>query len=127
MKKTIPAFAIALSWLILTTILLTLPGSALPKANWLNGIWIDKWIHIVLFALLVILWARALGKKYPGNKKMRKYFILLGIAGLCYGIGMEYVQRYFIPSRSFETGDIMADAAGAATGVIYSWVRYIKK
>ena len=27
---------------------------------------------------------------------------------------MEFVQKYFIPSRDFEIGDILADVVGAA-------------
>jgi VanZ family protein len=31
---------------------------------------------------------------------------------------IEFIQRYFIPNRSFDIGDIAADAIGAAVGVI---------
>lgn len=54
-------------------------------------------------------------------------FIILGIAALCYGIVMELVQRYFVFQRSYDRGDIFADAVGCAIGVLYSILRYIKK
>ena len=40
---------------------------------------------------------------------------------------IEFVQKSWIPNRSFDIGDIIADGAGAAAGVIYSFKRYIKK
>ena len=49
------------------------------------------------------------------------------MAGLIYGIGMEFVQRYLINNRSFDEGDIVADAVGCALGVFFSRKRFIKK
>jgi len=49
------------------------------------------------------------------------------VAGITYGIVMEFIQKYFIPNRSFDIGDIIADAAGSLLGLIYSAWRYIKK
>jgi hypothetical protein len=40
---------------------------------------------------------------------------------------MEFVQKYFINNRSFDEGDIIADAAGCTLGVLFSLKRYIKK
>jgi hypothetical protein len=40
---------------------------------------------------------------------------------------MELVQRYFIPNRSFDGGDIIADGVGSAAGLVYSLKRYVKK
>jgi len=58
---------------------------------------------------------------------MKNIFLYLGIGWLMYGIGMEFIQKYFIPNRSFDVGDILADATGCAIGVLYSMSRYIKK
>ena len=59
--------------------------------------------------------------------KQNDEFYLTAIICLLYGIMMEFVQRYFIANRSFDTGDIIADGVGSAAGVIYSSGRYIKK
>jgi len=106
----------AVLWLILITVLLTLPGSAFPKENWLNEIWMDKWIHVFLFAVLVFLWAKVVGKIYP----------IMGLLAIIYGIGMEYIQLYFVKNRSFDVGDILADSAGALIGTLIFWYRYKK-
>ena len=113
-------------WLILVTVLLTLPGSAFPKENWLDQLWMDKWIHIFLFAVLVFLWTMAVGKKNPTAYRMRILLIVLGVSGLTYGTGMEFIQQYFVENRSFDGGDILADGAGSLLGCIMGWYRYKK-
>ncbi|NOT51665.1 MAG: VanZ family protein [Chitinophagaceae bacterium] len=127
MTKTISRFSPAIGWLFITTFLLTLPGSAIPEENWLDKIWADKWIHIALFALLVILWCRGVTKKAIEKKLLTKHFIAITILAIGYGIGMEFVQRYLIPNRSFDIIDILADAAGCMIGLGFCLRRYIKK
>ncbi len=113
--------------LIVSTILLTLPGSAFPKENWFNKIWFDKWIHIGMFSIIVVSICWGVYKKKNISKKLKAYFILIGVVCLGYGIAMEFVQKYWIPNRSFDMGDIIADGIGATTGVLFSLKRYIKK
>lgn len=80
-----------------------------------------------MFTGLVFLWCWAMLLKYPPDKHLRNIFAWLALAGLVYGAGMEFVQKYFIPGRSFDVGDILADAAGCGVGLVYSVGRYIKK
>ena len=127
MKKISPSFVPPLFWLIISTFLLTMPGTAFPKENWLEKIWFDKWVHIGLFAIMVILWCWAMLKIYSDGARLRTLFIWIGLAVLLYGIGMEFVQRYLINNRSFDGGDIVADAVGCAFGVFFSRKRFIKK
>ena len=54
-------------------------------------------------------------------------FTYTAIATFVYGIIMEYVQRDFIPNRSFDSGDILADGVGSLAGLLFSRFRYIKK
>lgn len=116
-----------IGWFILCTILLTLPGSSLPSENWMGDIGLDKWIHIFLFSVMAFLacWAIYKINKNPGKNK--RYFIIAGLLCIAYGIGMEFVQKYYIPNRSFDPGDIIADAVGGIIGTVYSIRRYIKK
>ncbi len=110
----------AIVWFLVSTILLTLPGNDFPQENWLEKIWFDKWVHIGMFAIMTWLWCIAIGK---GN---RQKFYRIGMTCLLYGVAMEFVQKYFIPNRSFDVGDIIADAAGAIAGIWYSLRRYKK-
>jgi len=75
---------------------------------------LDKLLHAGAYALLSALFFRAyrttrLGDKHP-------YVILLSIlsAGL-YGISDE-VHQYFVPSRSADIHDVLANLAGSVIG-----------
>jgi VanZ family protein len=118
----------AIAWIIVCTILLTLPASAFPSDTWYSKIpMFDKWVHIGLFSILAFLFCWGIFKKEIIESKWRNQFIYTGIICLLYGIAMEFVQRYFIPNRSFDIGDIVADGVGAFGGVFFSIWRYIKK
>ena len=121
-----PNFIYPVSWLIISTILLTLPGSAFPKENWLEKIWFDKWVHIGMFAIMVFLWCWSVLRLNYGIEKLKNIFLVIAIVWLLYGTGMEFVQKYYIANRSFDAGDILADGVGCLIGLLYSWKRYIK-
>ncbi|MGH2554003.1 MAG: VanZ family protein, partial [Chitinophagaceae bacterium] len=89
MNKIKPSFIPAIAWLLLTLILLTLPGTAFPKENWFDKIWLDKWIHIGLFAVLAALWCWAFLKKVVDNDRLKTLFWKVGLVCLAYGTGME--------------------------------------
>jgi VanZ family protein len=115
------ALATAVVWLLVVTTLLCIPGTKLPKISWQNKIWLDKWVHIGLFLILVFLWCWAYSKRKELSKKL---FINVTILFIVYGIAMEIVQHYFIPFRLFDVGDIIADAAGAIAGYFISVKRF---
>jgi VanZ family protein len=45
---------------------------------------------------------------------------------MIYGIGMEIVQHYFVPLRSFDYGDMIADGLGSTAGYFISANRFLK-
>jgi len=125
LKKIKPSFVFPILWLIISTILLTIPGKAFPKENWLEKIWFDKWVHIGMFTIMVFLWCWAMLKINLTKEKLKKAFILIALLWLAYGIGMEFVQKYLVENRAFDNGDIIADGIGCLVGLIYSSRRYI--
>ncbi len=126
MVKIIPSISVALVWLIVATILHIIPGSSIPKETWLTKIRIDKWVHIAMFLVMVIVWFLAL-RKISTSVPPRRILISVVLACLAYGVMMEFVQKLFVSNRSFDLWDILADAAGSAAGYILCLVRYIKK
>jgi VanZ family protein len=127
LKKIKPSFVFPLVWLIISTLLLTIPGKAFPKENWLEKIWFDKWVHIGMFTIMVFLWCWAMLRMNLTKEKLKKVFILIALIWFAYGIGMEFVQKYLVVNRSFDSGDIIADGVGCLVGLIYSLRRYIPK
>jgi VanZ family protein len=117
----------SLVWLILCTILFTLPASAFPSEKWYTNIpMFDKWVHIGLISILSFLFCWGIYKGKNNPEKNQRNFILTGIICLGYGLMIEFIQRYFIPNRSFDMGDVVADGVGAMAGVFYSVKSYIK-
>ena len=120
LKKNVSIIVFAVLWLLLVTSLLCTPGTKFPKITWGDKIWFDKWVHIFLFMILVILWSKAYSHKKNIQSDSRKIFFQIMVVGCIYGIVMELVQKYFIPFRSFDVGDIIADAIGCVGGYLIS-------
>jgi hypothetical protein len=110
-------FIPAIVWLILTTILLVLPGPDLPSVGFLDKIFFDKWVHAGLFGGMTFLFSYALIKNHTATKKM---LIYIAIACAFYGVMMEYVQKYFAFERDFDYLDMVADAFGCIIGYLLS-------
>jgi VanZ family protein len=120
--KIKPTILPGIAWFIISTILLILPGSAFPKENWFDKIWFDKWVHIGLFGGLVFLLCWGLLRFIKDDRKFKWLSIMFAVDCLVYGIIMEFVQDKLIPNRSFDYGDIVADAVGCFAGWwLISW------
>jgi VanZ family protein len=113
LKKYFANLYAAVGWTLLIFILLSLPGSMIPNESTFVIPNFDKVVHIGLFGGFVFIWSLYFSvKRGPSRKLLRSFFIIFVIAVL-YGIGMEYVQKYFIPLRYYDEGDIIADMIGA--------------
>ncbi len=113
----------AIAWLIVCTILFTLPGKAFPKKDWLDDIYFDKWVHIGIISILVFLTVWGV-YRFRGRRIYPKDVMLWILIGTLYGLLMEFVQLYFVANRSFDGGDVIADLAGAVLGGGYGWWKY---
>jgi VanZ family protein len=113
-KKYMANIYMALGWSVLIGILLTLPGSVLPNEGSFKIPNFDKLVHIGMFGGFVFLWNLYLASRQKPLQKLLRLFFLVFIIGVIYGIGSEYVQKYFIPGRDYDQGDIIADMIGAS-------------
>jgi len=127
LKQNVSTIVFAIIWLLIITTLLCIPGTKLPTITWQNKIWLDKWIHVFLFMILVILWSKAYSHQKSIQKNVRKIFFQIMILSLLYGILMEVVQNYFIPFRSFDLLDIIADGVGCVAGYFFAMKRVLPR
>lgn len=127
MKRIKPNLLPGIAWFIISTILLTIPGSKIPKENFFTRIYADKWVHISMFLIMVVLWCWAWSGKKQSAENRRKSFIIIAFIWLAWGAAMEFVQRYLVSNRSFDGWDIVADGVGCLLGLVFSLRRYIKK
>jgi VanZ family protein len=90
-------------------------GKNLPKVDLFLSA--DKLIHFGVFAVLTFLWARV-GTIGPDNKlKWKKLSTNLLVFTIIFPILVEYLQMY-VPNRSFEYEDILANLIGGVIGFI---------
>jgi len=120
MKVTIKSFWPAIVWQILSSIALCLPGRVLPEEDWFGIIQLDKWIHVGLFTVMVFLWCLPLLHRPVSRLSLPKLFTGIPIAIFGYGIFMEFIQHFLISHRSFDWGDIAADAVGCLIGLFFA-------
>jgi hypothetical protein len=112
----------ALAWAAFVFILLSLPGSSVPRFSFsLVGIPSDALVHAALFAVLMVLLARAwrLGAlPHPSPSPSRGQALAAAFTtSLCYGALTELWQ-HLVPGRSGDVMDIVADGAGAVLGFL---------
>lgn len=99
--------------MILVFILLSLPGNQLPDTGaWWKRLPIDKFIHLALFCSLMYSFLYHFGRSTKQSLKTISAKSYTMIVCIVYGIGMEFYQKYFVPSRGFEMADMLADAIG---------------
>ena len=102
----------ATAWLIFISILFVLPGSALPREHWFDKIYVDKWVHVLFFAILLFLWRSAIQQ----GSRIHSYILLL--LAFLYGLTVEFVQENWVPNRSFDWFDVLADIIGSVAGLL---------
>jgi VanZ family protein len=113
LKKYFAKMYWAIIWTTVIFILLSLPGSMIPNESTFVIPNFDKVVHIGLFGGFVVLWSLYFTTKLLPPKNLLRSFFLIFIIAVVYGIGMEYVQKYFIPLRYYDEADIIADMIGA--------------
>jgi VanZ family protein len=117
---TIKNFIPGIAWFFLLLVLMCLPGSSFPKTdNFFDKIFFDKWVHAGLFAVLAFLFLLPISKSSLGNKRVIAIKIVVAVC--IWGLGIEFIQKYCIPRRSFDLWDWAADSAGALAA--YFWFR----
>ena len=112
-------------WTLLIVILLCLPGSLVPGTGIFALPNLDKVVHVFLFGMNVLFWGWHYGESIISPSRLRNIFFLSIISTIILGIVLEYVQLYFIPNRSFDSGDIVADIAGSVVAGCWLLVRNI--
>ncbi len=111
----------AIIWSVIVFLLLTVPPISIAKEKHFDITHLDKIIHAILFAVLVILWGNWLKPKYIFFSKFLLVLSITVFLSVCYGIVMEYIQLWV--GRDFDVWDMLADGAGAVAGWLFLAVK----
>ncbi|MCB0787623.1 MAG: VanZ family protein [Flavobacteriales bacterium] len=80
---------------------------------------LDKPVHALLFAVLTVLIPRAWNiADTDGRRAMRVYWTA-AVMATAYGVSTEWMQHAFVPDRTADVNDMIANALGALLGVVY--------
>jgi VanZ family protein len=80
----------------------------------------DKLLHAGGYGLLGLLFCRAYRSRWPaasGRFLARRAVLSAALFGLS-----DEIHQYFVPFRTADPWDVLADAVGAAIGVIFYYV-----
>jgi VanZ family protein len=119
----------ALLWvigeLLIIFILLSMASSDFSTSpKWFKNLPVDKVVHVILFGSLALSFFFYFEQSAVKSLKTTSAKALVLIFCILYGIGMEYYQKYFVPSRGFEVSDMLADAIGALLALpIFTYIR----
>lgn len=118
-KRLCTARFLPITWTLLIIILLCLPGSTIPGDGLFSIPHLDKLVHLLLFGGFVICWGFNLYFRRATAQKWRRTIVVLTACSIILGIVLEFLQLWFIPNRSFDGMDIIADSAGALLAALF--------
>ncbi len=101
---------LAVSYTLWLTVISLIP---LNNLNLPSFSYADKIVHFFLYFFLVLFWLRA----YP-DMRLKKWTLF--ICAVLLGIIIEFLQEYFIPGRSGDIFDALANTLGALSGLVFS-------
>jgi len=127
LNKYRPGYLPAIIWLGFSIYIFCLPGSSLPDYNWLIEIHFDKLVHFGIFSVQVFLTCWGYRGRNPDTLSPTIPFLLFTSLAIVFGVVIEFLQDGYIPNRSFQVGDIVADTLGAAIGCWISILGFSKK
>jgi VanZ family protein len=114
----------AIIWALLIFATSSMPGWVFPHVSVRHA---DKIVHFIYYFVFALLVSRAL-KHQSWSPDVSRFSLILGfLLATAYGVSDE-VHQLFVPERSADPQDLIADMAGALVGVvILGLLRKIRK
>ena len=123
LKRLTSYIAVPITWTAMTVFLLCLPGSAFPDTGVFETPNLDKVVHVILFGGIVVFWSVYYLSKNFVNGKGRVAVIVIVLLTILLGIIMEFIQYNYIPNRSFDEDDILANTITALCAGAFFYFR----
>ncbi len=114
-------FLPAIVFFAFITVLFCLPGNEFPTGRLFTIPQLDKAVHISFFTTLCLLFNFPLKKRLISVAKIKQWFWIISLSGIAYGTAIEFIQKNWIPNRSFELLDIVADSTGCLLALLISY------
>jgi len=115
---TFKSFLPGLIWLIISAVLLVLPGNDLPHNRYFDIPFFDKYVHFTMFFMLTALFSFPFISLCTEKSVIKSWFTKISLFVIVYGILMEFVQKFMAIDRSFDLIDILFDSLGSVAGLL---------
>lgn len=118
---------VTILWALFLLLITLTPGNAMPTTGNFNVPHSDKVVHFVGFGILAFLMSRGFKKQYSKIWLRNHYILCSLVLAISFGIIIEIFQLY-IPDRSFDLFDIVANTTGvlAGLGTLYFYYKITK-
>lgn len=117
----------ALLWALLILVLCLIPGSDLPQWSWADLLNVDKLVHALMFAVLVVLIVRGLRER-PASATGLGPILVAVLFAIPYGGALELMQGGLLTDRVADLGDFIANTIGCGLGWIFlRWRDHARK
>ncbi len=105
-------------WTIIIILATTLPSSSIPKNSLLQIPHFDKLVHFTLFFVLALfILSERNSLRLQGQLTNRAITFALSIS-IAYGLIIELLQYFLLPTRSGSLYDFMANVLGGIMAVV---------
>lgn len=119
----------AIVWTGVIFVLVLIPGSDLPDWSWADSLSLDKFIHLGIFYVLIILVLNSLKKINTNKNPTKRQFFYALCYGLSLSAGTELLQDALYIARKADILDFLANSAGCiiAVTLYYKTIRTFEK
>ncbi len=116
-RMRIISFWKSITWALLILLACLLPSSSINKIADFSVPHFDKVVHFGIFFILTILLISDYNRMTDSRISYSQKLLASALIVFAYGLAIELLQYFTIPSRSFETYDILANAIGIVSGL----------
>jgi VanZ family protein len=115
MEKTARFAKLAVAWALVIFVLSSIPGASFPASKLFSY---DKLLHAAVYA---VLGAFAFLSLRGWSSRASVLVLAAGAITTAYGFSDEFHQM-FVPGRSADLRDVLADCVGGFVGALAAWL-----
>lgn len=118
---------LAIVWSVIIIVLCSIPGQEFPDASFIDIPHFDKIVHFGLYFILSIVTIKGIQQQNRFKLLKSHPYLSIVIYAVFLGVSLELIQYYFIPFRSGDLLDMLANFTGLLLGAMLIKLRFAPK
>lgn len=111
-------------WSVIIIVLCSIPGQEFPDASFIDIPHFDKIVHFGLYFILSVVAIKGIQQQNRFKLLKSHPYLSILIYAVFLGVNLELIQYYYIPFRSGDILDMLANFIGAISGVFLIKLRF---